>query len=75
MSSVLKDPLARQEAWRSAYSASKNIRQMLPGFGLGLSAFMLYVAVDEVNERNRQRAAAAKHHASDAHAAPAAGHH
>ena len=90
MATQLKDPWARNEAWRHAHGASKNMRQMFPGFGIALSAFMLYVAVDTVNEKKRQRAAAkhghghGDHHGHDSkphHDAPAAvapapsGHH
>lgn len=50
MSSPLKDPWRRFEAWRYApeISRSANKRRMFPGLGLGFGAFLVLVAIEEL---------------------------
>ena len=45
-----RDPWARAEVWRNHPEISKaaNIRRMFPGFGLGVGAFLVLVAVEEL---------------------------
>lgn len=46
MSDLYRDPWAKREAWRNHPVFSKRfyLRNMFPGFGLGVSAFVAYVA-------------------------------
>ncbi|KAL9937391.1 hypothetical protein V8E36_003800 [Tilletia maclaganii] len=48
MPSNYRDPWAKREAWRKhpVFSNRFYIRNMFPGFGLGLAAFSVYLAVD-----------------------------
>lgn len=45
-----KDPWARLEAWRNHPEITKaaNTRRMLPGLGLGIGAFLVLSAVEEL---------------------------
>lgn len=45
-----RDPWARFEAWRyhPEISRNANIRRMFPGLGLGIAAFLVLVAVEEL---------------------------
>lgn len=45
-----RDPWARFEAWRYHPEISKaaNIRRMFPGLGLGVAAFLVLSAVEEL---------------------------
>ena len=46
----LKDPWRRFEAWRYAPDINKaaNRRRMFPGLGLGIGAFLVLVAIEEL---------------------------
>ncbi len=45
-----KDPWARFEAWRYAPDINRNanIKRMFPGLGLGIGAFVVLVAIEEL---------------------------
>ena len=45
-----KDPWERFEAWRYEPGINRraNIRRMFPGFGLGVAAFLVLCAVEEL---------------------------
>ncbi|POY75580.1 hypothetical protein BMF94_1202 [Rhodotorula taiwanensis] len=46
---MYRDPWAKREAWRKSpiFSQRAMFRNLFPGFGLGLAAFVAYVAYDE----------------------------
>ncbi|KAG0665228.1 hypothetical protein C6P46_000327 [Rhodotorula mucilaginosa] len=46
---MYRDPWAKREAWRKhpIFSNKAMFRNLFPGFGLGLAAFVAYVAYDE----------------------------
>lgn len=45
-----RDPWARFEAWRYAPDINRraNVKRMFPGLGLGIGAFLVLVAVEEL---------------------------
>ena len=49
-SGARRDPWARFEAWRNHPEINKaaNIRRMFPGLGLGIGAFLVLAAVEEL---------------------------
>ncbi|SPO37990.1 uncharacterized protein PSFLO_03467 [Pseudozyma flocculosa] len=48
MSQLYRDPWAKREAWRKhpVFSHRFMFRNLFPGFGLGLGAFLVYWAAD-----------------------------
>lgn len=59
---LFRDPWARREAWRKApiFSTRSYMKNLFPGFGIGLAAFVAYVIVDETILKSRKPAG---HHA------------
>lgn len=49
----------RAEAWRAHPLINNTMRHSMPGFGLGLAAFAVYVAYDQLT---KQQAGGAKEH-------------
>ena len=64
---LYRDPWAKREAWRKApiFSTRSYMRNLFPGFGIGLAAFVAYVIVDETILKSRQPAAG--HHGHEEH--------
>lgn len=48
MAQLYRDPWAKREAWRkhALFSHRFFARNIFPGFGIGLGAFVVYLAVD-----------------------------
>jgi len=52
---LYRDPWAKREAWRKSpiFSNRAYLRNLFPGFGIGLGAFIAYVIVDETILKRR----------------------
>ena len=59
-----RDPWARFEAWRYHPEISKvaNMRRMFPGLGLGVAAFLVLSAVEELYWKPSHPASSGDHH-------------
>ncbi|OUS46461.1 hypothetical protein BE221DRAFT_74315 [Ostreococcus tauri] len=47
----MRDPFTRADAWRAHPLLNTPWSKALPGFGLGLAAFLAYVAVEKTASR------------------------
>lgn len=52
MSDLFRDPWAKREAWRKhpIFSTRYYVRHMFPGFTLGVSAFVAYLAWEKFGQ-------------------------
>ncbi|KAL1703017.1 NADH-ubiquinone oxidoreductase B12 subunit family-domain-containing protein [Schizophyllum commune] len=66
---VFRDPWAKFDAWRShpVFSKRAMLSNFLPGFGIGLFAFTVYVAADELYFKPERALKATQHHDEDHH--------